>query len=56
MNKDNSKLVRKNGHYYVIDVNSNLSLIKHPFWSSDFINSLTFKEGCQKSIFINEII
>lgn len=56
VNKDNGKLVRRNGHYYIIDINSNLSLIKHPFWSSDFINSITFKEGCQKSFFINEII
>lgn len=56
VNKDNDKLVRRNGYYYITDINSNLSLIKHPFWSSDFINSLISKEGCQKSIFINEII
>ena len=56
VNKDNSKLEQRNGHYYITDTNSNLFLIKHPFWNNTFIESIKTKEECQDSIFINEII
>lgn len=55
-NKDDSKLENINGNYFILDKNDNLSLVKHPFWSLEFINDLINKEQCKESVFINEII
>ena len=55
-NKDNSKLINKNGRYFIVNKNKDIFLITHPFWSVDYINTLISESDCSDSIDINEVI